>query len=402
MCRRLRRLPRHDDRQHRFPRHLALVLGLGTGRPLLGIGRLFRRHRGAVGPGRWSRRSLRAQADLSARRDRFHRGQPALRDGAQSSPADRLPHPAGGRRCADCPNLVGDRPRQLPDREALDRRRSLGRCRGGRGGNGTDPRRRPGRALRLAARLPRQPAARRRDPACWTTQPARAEGRRQPSSRPSRGADAGLVPGADHAGDRRGQRLGLDRPRHARLLRRRSGVARRNDRAQPQPPAPDRLTRAFRPPFLPDRQHRHPALRRRLLLVDPRQRRLPHLDLGLHRAPGRRRDLARTGDDDDRLRPGRATRRPLRPSRRGRPGGTVLRRRSDGAALGRSRARLVGSLAPGRSPHRHRHRARLPDSRLGRRPRHSRRPLRHRERRQRCLPPGRRRARHRDPGRDRR
>ena len=38
--------------------------------------------------------------------------------------------------------------------------------------------------------------------------------------------DAGARAGADHAGDRRGQRLGLDRGRDARLLRRRPGAAR--------------------------------------------------------------------------------------------------------------------------------------------------------------------------------
>src|ERR1044071_1929611 len=46
-------------------------------------------------------------------------------------------------------------------------------------------------------------------------------------------------------------------------------------------------------PLLPRGQRRRPALRRRFRLADPRQRPLPHRDLGLHRAPGRCRDAAR-------------------------------------------------------------------------------------------------------------
>ncbi len=75
----------------------------------------------------------------------------------------------------------------------------------------------------------------------------------------------------------------------------------------------------FAPSLLSHRQPRHPALRRRLLLADPRQRRLPHLDLGLHRAPGRRRDAAGADPLDARRRSRRAPRRPLRPPRRDRP-----------------------------------------------------------------------------------
>ena len=107
-------------------------------------------------------------------------------------------------------------------------------------------------------------------------------------------------------GDRRGQRLGLDarpRPSAASPLAALLLAARRPP--QPQPPAPDRRAGALRPPLLPRRQPRHPALRRRLLLADPRQRPLPHLDLGLHRAPGRRRDAARPGALDRRRRPRR-------------------------------------------------------------------------------------------------
>ena len=43
---------------------------------------------------------------------------------------------------------------------------------------------------------------------------------RQPPARPARRADAGAQPRPGHAGDRRGQRLGLDRGRDPRLLRR--------------------------------------------------------------------------------------------------------------------------------------------------------------------------------------
>ena len=50
--------------------------------------------------------------------------------------------------------------------------------------------------------------------------PARAPAARQPPARPARRADAGPQPCPGHAGDRRGQRLGLDRDRDARLLRR--------------------------------------------------------------------------------------------------------------------------------------------------------------------------------------
>ncbi len=57
--------------------------------------------------------------------------------------------------------------------------------------------------------------------------PARAPAARQPPARPARRADAGPQPGPGHARHRRGQRLGLDRDRDARLLRRLRPPARR-------------------------------------------------------------------------------------------------------------------------------------------------------------------------------
>ncbi len=135
--------------------------------------------------------------------------------------------------------------------------------------------------------------------------------------------------------------------RHPRLLRRRRAPARRRRRPQPPPPAPDRRAGALRPPLLPRRQPRHPALRRRLLLADPRQRPLPHLDLGLHHPAGGAGGAAGAGALDRGRRPGRPARRSLRPPRRRRPRHARLRGRDDGPALGRRRAGLLGLWLPG-------------------------------------------------------
>ena len=87
----------------------------------------------------------------------------------------------------------------FPPRAARRRRRPLGRRRGRRGGDRPDPGRRPGRALRLAPRLPRQPAARRRDRLRRPPPPARAPAARQPPARPARRAMLAAQPGPDHA-----------------------------------------------------------------------------------------------------------------------------------------------------------------------------------------------------------
>jgi hypothetical protein len=115
---------------------------------------------------------------------------------------------------------------------------------GARSGDRPDPRRGAGRGLELAPRLPRQPAARRRDPARRPQAAAEAEARRQPPARPAGRGDAGPRPGGDHPRHRRGQRLGLDLDRDLGRLRRRRGAAGRRRPAQPQPPAPDRRTGA--------------------------------------------------------------------------------------------------------------------------------------------------------------
>ncbi len=136
---------------------------------------------------------------------------------------DRLPRHPRARRGDDRADLAGARARRLPARAPRRRRRYLGRRSSSGRGGGADPRRRPRRALRLAPRLPRQPAARRRRGVARRQGTARAPPARQPPARPPRRADAGPQPGPGHAGDRRGQRLGLDRDRDPRLLRRLRG-----------------------------------------------------------------------------------------------------------------------------------------------------------------------------------
>ena len=402
MCGRLPRLSRRDHRQHRLSGHLGVLCRFRPGYPLLGPRRLLRRHRGAAGARGRPRRPLRPQADLPARRRRVHRGEPALRGRSLARASDRLPRRAG-RRCRDGrPDLAGPGPRRLPGRATSGWGRPLGGRRGCGCRGRADARRGAGRGFGLAAGLPRQPAPRRRDRAARARSPARAHPARQPPARPARRSDAGLGAGARHPRHRRGQRLGLDRDRDAWRLRGICGAAGRRGRAQHPAPAPDSRAGAVPAPLLPHRQPRHPALRRRLLLADPRQRPLPHRGLGLHGPPGRRRNPARAGALDRRRRPGRPSRRPLRPPGGDRPGDALLRGGRDGPALGRRNTRLARPLAPRGDPDRNRHRPRLPDPRLGRRPRRPRRPFRHRQRGQRRLPPGRRRPRHRDPRRHRR
>ena len=116
--------------------------------------------------------------------------------------------------------------------------------------------------------------------------------------------------------------------------------------------------------LLPPRQPRHPALRRRLLLADPRQRPLPHLDLGLHACsrPAPRRCRARrsrpivagpAGKLADRF----GHRAVIVPGTLFFAAGVMVLR-SAGAD-----ARLARPLAARRLPDRHRHRPRLPDPR---------------------------------------
>ena len=127
--------------------------------------------------------------------------------------------------------------------------------------------------------------------------------------------------------DRRGQRLGLGLDRRARLLRRSRRPARGGRGAQPQPPAPARRPRALPDPLLPDRDPRHDALRRRVLLDDPGQHPLPHRGLGLLRPARRPGGDPRPADFGDPRRARRQARRPVRPPRRDRPGHAPLRRR---------------------------------------------------------------------------
>ena len=132
--------------------------------------------------------------------------------------ADRLPRPAGGGRGDDRADLAGDRPRQLPGREA-------GRPGSGSGAPPRRPRRRPGRPS--AAPWSSSPTgASSSSSTCRSAPrvlfagrrlPADAARSRQPPARPAGGADAGARPGGGDAGDRRGQRLGLDLGRDARL-----------------------------------------------------------------------------------------------------------------------------------------------------------------------------------------
>ena len=342
---------------------------------------------------------------LPARRRRLHRRQPALRAGAVARPlliAFRVVQGIGAAMIAPTSlALVLD---SFPAENRARRRRPLGRGRGGRGGGGADPGRRPGRALRLAPRLPRQPAARRRR-ASGSAATALRERRptRQPPARPARRGDAGPQPGAGHA--RRSSRATTGAgPRpptlgcfaaSALLL---GGIVFRS-RTHPRPIVEPALFRhgSFRVGNLGTLLFAAAffslILGNVLFLTSIWGYTV--LQAGAATLPGPTLSTVVAGPAGklaDRF----GHRAVIVPGTLFFAAGVMVLR-SAGAD-----ARLARPLAARRLPHRHRHRPRLPDPRRRLGARHPRRPLRHRQRRQRRLPPGRRRARHRDPRRDRR
>ena len=119
-------------------------------------------------------------------------------------------------------DLAGDRPRQLPGREAGDRGRALGRGAPRRRRRSARPSAAPSSTLRLAPGLPRQPAARRRARLRRPPPAGRAADPRQPPAGPARRRDARRGAGADHA---------------RRSSRATTGAGRRRRRSPPSPPA---------------------------------------------------------------------------------------------------------------------------------------------------------------------
>ena len=350
--RRLPRLPRHDDRQHRLPGHLGLVPGAGRGLLSWVLDGYFVVIAALLVPAGGLADRFGHKRDLPRRARRLHRRQPALRDRALAGDADRLPGRCRGwaRRRSRRPRWrsfsTASRPRSAPPGSASGAPPPLPLPRSVR----------PSAAAlveldRLAPGLPRQPAARRRGSARRPAQP--------PERHDSATAACPTCPGAlmlalglaaVDAGDRRGQRLGLDRPpaRSAPspprplLL---AGVVVRSR----TPPAPDRRAGAVRPPLLPlgnlgtllfAAAFFSLILGNVLFLTSVWGYSV--LEAGLA-------DPARPGNDDRRRRSRRPPRRPLRPPRGDRARHALLRRRGAGPALRRGRARLARPLAARRA-----------------------------------------------------
>ncbi len=187
---------------------------------------------------------------------------------------------------------------------------------------GPDPRRGAGRGRRLAARLPRQPAARSGDPA-RRPQPA-AESRDDRDSRlPDLPGAAMLALGLALVtlGIVEGNDWGWTVDRHPRCVRGRRGAARPasslRSRSHPRP--------IVEPELFAHRSFRIGNLGTLLFAAAFFSLILGNVlfltgDLGLHDPPGRRaRRCPGPTASDDLRRPGRQARRPLRPPRRDRP-----------------------------------------------------------------------------------
>ena len=194
------------------------------------------------------RRPLRPQAHLPARRRRLHRREPALRvaPSLELLIAFRVLQGIGAAMIAPTSLAI------VLDSFPPERRAAgvglWGAAAAARRGDRPDPRRRAGRALRLAPRLPRQPAARRRDP-------ARRRAGRWPSAR-SRDSRLPDLPGAAMLALGlalitlaivEGNDWGWTAPPRSAAFAAGAAAARRRRRPQPQPPAPDRRARRSSP-----------------------------------------------------------------------------------------------------------------------------------------------------------